>query len=75
MAQSWRRDGFKRNRNWDHQMKRILDPTFHYRPSFATDLRKTFERVRRELLERARENMALRTDVRDSILPMKRKAT
>ncbi len=29
-------------------MKRILDPSFRYRPSFATDLRKTFERVRRE---------------------------
>ena len=29
-------------------MKRILDPEFHYRPSFDTDLKQTFERVRRE---------------------------
>ena len=29
--------------------KSILDPTFRYRPSHATDLRETFERVRREL--------------------------
>ena len=29
-------------------MKRILDPTFRYRPSFATNVRETFERVRRE---------------------------
>jgi hypothetical protein len=30
-------------------MKSILDPTFRYRPSHATDVRKTFERVREEL--------------------------
>ena len=29
--------------------KSILDPTFRYRPSHATDLRKTFERARQEL--------------------------
>jgi len=29
-------------------MKSILDPSFRYTPSHATDLRKTFERVRRE---------------------------
>ena len=29
-------------------MKSILDPSFRYVPSHATDLRKTFERVRRE---------------------------
>jgi hypothetical protein len=29
-------------------MKRILDPAFRYRPSFATDVRETFERIRRE---------------------------
>ena len=31
-----------------HLMKSILDPTFRYRPSHATDIRKTFERVRAE---------------------------
>jgi len=29
-------------------MKRILDPQFEYRPSYATNIRDTFERVRRE---------------------------
>ena len=28
-------------------MKHILDSDFRYRPSFDTDVRKTFERVRR----------------------------
>lgn len=31
--------------------KSILDPAFRYRPSHATDIRKTFERVRQELTE------------------------
>jgi hypothetical protein len=31
--------------------KSILDPAFRYRPSHATDVRETFERVRRELAE------------------------
>jgi len=29
-------------------VKRILDPEFRYEPSYATDVRRTFERVRRE---------------------------
>ena len=29
-------------------MKRIFDPSFRYTPSYGTDLRKTFERIRRE---------------------------
>jgi hypothetical protein len=48
-------------------MKRILDPSFRYRPSFATDVRETFERIRRELLERARENTARETDLRPRV--------
>lgn len=28
---------------------RIFDPAFRYRPSFATDVRETFEKARREL--------------------------
>ena len=34
-------------------VKSILDPAFRYRPSHATDIRKTFERIRQEL-EQAR---------------------
>ena len=30
-------------------MKSILDPTFRYRSSVDTDLRRTFARIRREL--------------------------
>ena len=30
-------------------VKSILDPAFRYRPSHATDIRQTFERVRQEL--------------------------
>jgi hypothetical protein len=29
-------------------MKSVFDSSFKYTPSFATDVRKTFERVRRE---------------------------
>ena len=29
-------------------MKSILDPSFRYVPSHSTDLKKTFERIRRE---------------------------
>ena len=29
-------------------MKSILDSSFRYTPSFETDVRKTFERIRRE---------------------------
>jgi hypothetical protein len=29
-------------------MKRILDASFRYTPSYGTDIRRTFERIRRE---------------------------
>jgi len=29
-------------------MKHILDSAFHYRPSFDTDVRKTFDKIRRQ---------------------------
>lgn len=29
-------------------MKHILDSSFRYKPSFDTDVRRTFERIRRE---------------------------
>ena len=35
--------------------KSILDPSFRYRPSHATDIRQTFERVREELKRAAPE--------------------
>jgi hypothetical protein len=36
-------------------MRHIFDPSFRYRPSFDTDLRKTFERVREQQQAQARE--------------------
>lgn len=34
-------------------MKRILDTGFQYRPSYETNIRRTFERVRRQLQQKA----------------------
>jgi hypothetical protein len=36
-------------------MKHILDSAFHYRPSFDTDVRKTFEKIRRQQNAQARQ--------------------
>ena len=36
-------------------MKHILDSDFRYRPSFDTDVRKTFEKMRRQQQVRDRE--------------------
>lgn len=41
-------------------MKNILDPSFRYSPSYATDLRRTFARLRRG--ERAAEKRRARKD-------------
>jgi hypothetical protein len=38
-------------------MKSILDRSFRYRPSYATDVRETFERVRREVEAAAEEKV------------------
>ncbi|MCD6041292.1 MAG: hypothetical protein K0R40_895 [Burkholderiales bacterium] len=35
-------------------MKHILDSEFRYRPSFDTDVRKTFEKIRRQQQSRDR---------------------
>ena len=51
-------------------MKRILDPSFRYRPSFATDLRKTFERVRRERHAQTRERAT--SEAREKVLQINR---
>jgi len=36
-------------------MKHILDSDFRYRPSFDTDVRKTFEKIRRQQQTRDRD--------------------
>jgi hypothetical protein len=39
-------------------MKHILDSSFRYKPSFDTDVRKTFDRVRRQQQTKVRETKA-----------------
>ena len=46
-------------------MKSILDPSFRYVPSHATDVRKTFERIQRE--RQAAQQSAAR-----SVVPLNR---
>ena len=41
--------------------KSILDPAFRYRPSHATDLRETFERIRREMRQPRAPGASART--------------
>ncbi|MEP7208890.1 MAG: hypothetical protein ABI920_18300 [Casimicrobiaceae bacterium] len=50
-------------------MKSILDPTFRYTTSANTDLRKTFARVRRELLREAQANQRNHPDS-DNVAPL-----
>jgi hypothetical protein len=46
-------------------MKTIFDPSFRYVPSQKTDIRQTFERIRREREAAARAP-------RDNVVPLKR---
>jgi hypothetical protein len=46
-------------------MKSILDPSFRYVPSHATDVRRTFERIRRETEASARRPL-------DTVVQIKR---
>ena len=46
-------------------MKSILDPSFRYVPSHATDVRRTFERIRREAETSARRPL-------DAVVQIKR---
>lgn len=39
-------------------MKSILDPSFHYRSSVDTDLRRTFKRVRQQIAREAKAKAA-----------------
>jgi len=39
-------------------MKHILDSDFHYRPSFDTDVKKTFEKIRRQQMQAKEQQQA-----------------
>ena len=49
-------------------VKWIFDPAFHYTPSYATDVRKTFERIRREMQPQERDAARFR---RVKVLPLR----
>lgn len=50
--------------------KSILDPAFRYRSSHATDIRKTFERVRRELTDAQADGQAAEPE--DKVVQLER---
>lgn len=51
-------------------MKHILDSSFRYKPSFDTDVRKTFERIRRQQQAQARGPAKSNPDVRVKVLQL-----
>jgi hypothetical protein len=51
-------------------MKHILDSSFRYKPSFDTDVRRTFERVRKQQQAQARENAKPSPEVRVKVLQL-----
>jgi hypothetical protein len=51
-------------------MKHILDSAFQYRPSFDTDVRKTFEKVRRQQQARQREQSKPNAEITVKVLKL-----
>jgi hypothetical protein len=51
-------------------MKHILDSDFRYRPSFDTDVRKTFEKARRQQQVRDREQTKSEPETRVKVLKL-----
>jgi len=51
-------------------MKHILDSDFRYRPSFDTDVRKTFDKVRRQQQVREREQPTSATETKVKVLKL-----
>jgi hypothetical protein len=51
-------------------MKHILDSSFRYRPSFDTDVRKTFEKARRQQQSKESEQVRHKPDVRVKVLQL-----
>jgi hypothetical protein len=50
-------------------MKHILDSSFRYKPSFDTDVRKTFEKARRQQQDREREQAKAEANVKENSTP------
>ena len=51
-------------------MKHILDSDFRYRPSFDTDVRKTFEKIRRQQQVRERDQTTGEPEVKVKVLKL-----
>ena len=51
-------------------MKHILDSDFRYRPSFDTDVRKTFEKVRRQQQVRERTQTPSQPEIKVKVLKL-----
>lgn len=51
-------------------MKTILDRSFQYIPSADTDLRKTFERIRRKLKEQDQAHSRTEADAKSKVSPI-----
>jgi hypothetical protein len=53
-------------------MKHILDSSFRYKPSFDTDVRKTFERIRKQQQQalQTREQQKPNPEVRVKVLQL-----
>jgi hypothetical protein len=47
-------------------MKHILDSSFRYKPSFDTDVRKTFDKARRQQQDREREQAKAEANAKES---------
>ncbi len=56
-------------------MKSILDPSFRYTSSVHTDVRKTFQRIRRELQRDNDAKPIVRGDPGATVLAMPRRIT
>ena len=51
-------------------MKHILDSDFRYRPSYDTDVRKTFEKARRQQQTKERELSAPEAEIKVKVLKL-----
>jgi hypothetical protein len=51
-------------------MKHILDSSFRYRPSFDTDVRRTFEKARRQQHSKQSEQARQKPEVRVKVLQL-----
>ena len=55
------------------QMKSILDPSFRYKKSVETDLRKTFARIRRELRKQQQAHGGVSGETLRNVHPIRQK--